>query len=231
MIAAPHGVPGSLLIGPFLRMAQGQNELNEHNTAPGVWTHGDGWGAVFQGDDGRQVVRSVEACWDDARIEPLRDRRILLLHARRASQGRVVLENTHPFREAIGGESWFFCHNGTVRGLELHGRTDSQEVFDRLLPFVRDGRILPGLREVYGAIDDFTSLNSYLLGPDALWVVSLCTKDPTYYELALTETEFGPIVSSEPLPALAGERTEIPSGRVVYVDRRSGAVETYMIDA
>jgi len=109
MIAAPSGLPGRLLIDPFLRFGRGRNTTNEVNTELGKVTHGDGWGAVYESEGSLQVHRSVEPCWEGEEIEALREKRVFLLHARRASQGGVALENTHPFEQEIDGARWFFC--------------------------------------------------------------------------------------------------------------------------
>jgi len=231
MIAAPMGLPGRLVIDALVRMAKGQNALNEVNTVFGEWTHADGWGAVYE-DQGRlQIQRSLAACWDDPSIEKLRDRRVFLLHARKASVGGVTLEDTHPFEREIDGARWFFCHNGTVRDplpaplAPTQGNTDSEGLFHLLLPHLHQGSVLTGLREVCSGILNFTSLNCFLLGPSDLWAACLHTANPVYYTLTLTETDAGPVVSSEPLDELAGSKTALSRGTVVQIDRATGTIE------
>jgi len=233
MIAAPLGVSGSLLIEPFLRMAQGRNALNEHNTAYGEWTHANGWGVVYEEDGRLRIDRSILACWEDPAIHALRDKRVFLLHARRASLGGVSLENTHPFEQEIDGACWSFCHNGTVRDellalptMAKEDATDSEKVFHRLMPYLHEGQVLKGFREVYCGFRNFTSLNTLLLGPDDFWAVSLCTRDPAYYTLTLADADNGPMVSSEPLVEFSKRQTPISDGTGVHVDRRTGTVET-----
>jgi len=230
MIAAPLGVPGSLVVDPLLRMARGENALNEHNTSVGHWVHRDGWGAVYEERGRVRIIRGTDPCWEDPAIESMRDREVFLLHARRASRGLVSLENTHPFEQDVDGARWGFCHNGTAKGLGSADRSDSAEIFRRLRPHLSDDRVLEGIRAVYGAILDYTSLNSFLLGPEALWAVCLHTENPDYYTLTLAETDDGPIVSSEPLDELAGEQTTILNGTVLWINRWSGAIETHTLD-
>ncbi len=231
MITAPLGVPGRLVIDPFVQMAQGLNAVNEINTSYGKWVHGHGWGAVYEKNGHLKILRSVEACWDDPVLETLRDERIFLLHARKASQGAVVLDNTHPFDYEVDGAHWIYCHNGTVRDsletpstLQKTESTDSEKIFHLLLPYMRNNRVLSGLRSVYGEIRDFTCLNSFLLGPEAFWAVSLYAENPNYYALSLTKGPDGPIFSSEPLAEISGTRTIIPNGHAVYVDRSTGKI-------
>jgi predicted glutamine amidotransferase len=237
MIAAPTGLFGQLLVDGFLRMSQGRNALNELNTGFGKITHADGWGAVFVDGEEVRVHRSVAPCWRDPSIEPLRDKSVLLLHARRASKGSVTLDNVHPFEQEIGGERWFFCHNGTVRGelpitetLTKADPTDSERLFHLLRPYIAAGDVLAGIREVCGGISDFTCLNSFLLGPDALWVVCLHTEHPVYYTMTLATTEHGPIVSSEPLGELGPTSFSLPNGSLLHIDRRTGTIDTYTLE-
>lgn len=229
MIAAPMGLPGHALIDPFARMARGENALNEHNTKLGEWTHPHGWGAVYEDHGGIQAIRGTTACWDDRDLRTLLDRRVFLLHARRASLGSVTAENTHPFEEKVDGSSWFFCHNGTVRGIASPGESDSREIFRRLLPYVREGRTLEGIREVYGGFEDFSSLNSFLLGPEEFWAVCSYSRNPAYYTLALAQTEDGPIVASEPLAEFPDGRVELSNRTILRIDRRSGENEQHAL--
>ena len=76
---------------------------------------------------------------------------------------------------------------------------------------------------------DFTSLNSFLFGPSDLWAVCLHTENPAYYTLTLAETEHGPIISSEPLPELGGNQTQIPNRTIFHINRRSGAIENHAL--
>jgi hypothetical protein len=58
----------------------------------------------------------------------------------------------------------------------------------------------------------------------------MSTENPAYYTLALVETDAGPIVSSEPLREFAGKQTPLPSGTVVQIDRRTGKIETHVLN-
>jgi glutamine amidotransferase len=61
----------------------------------------------------------------------------VIAHIRKATQGRVALENTHPFVRELWGRYWVFAHNGDLRGFRprLHGAfrpvgdTDSELAF------------------------------------------------------------------------------------------------------
>ena len=61
----------------------------------------------------------------------------VIAHIRKATQGRVALENTHPFVRELWGRYWVFAHNGDLKGFapRLHGafrpvgETDSERAF------------------------------------------------------------------------------------------------------
>ena len=41
----------------------------------------------------------------------------IVAHIRKATQGRVALENTHPFVRELWGRYWVFAHNGDLKDL------------------------------------------------------------------------------------------------------------------
>ena len=221
-------------MSPFERMATGMNKLSEYNRQLGMYTHGHGWGAVLQGQSEDHTARSAHACWAKDELLVLQDQHVLILHARMASQGAIHLDNVHPFRAQCNEKVWNFCHNGTVnqqltvpQTLSKSDCTDSEAVFHQLLPYLKTSRIIEGFRSIYGAIHDFTSLNTLLLGPDALWVVCLYTEMPEYYTLHLTQTERGPIVSSEPVSEFDSQWDALSSGQILSIDRASGAIQSF----
>jgi len=216
-------------------MAQGLNGLNEMNRAWGTLTHGHGWGWVeseSQGED--RLHRSIGACWEDGSIESLHDRNVLLLHARLASQGAVNEGNVHPFQAMVNGRRWSYCHNGTVKQalhvpttLKKPDCTDSEIVFHHLLPYLETDP-LRGLRTIYGGIHDYSCLNSFLLGPDALWAVCMYATTPDYYTLHLSVSDHGPILSSEPL-AEFGSHAPLANGQILRIDRMQGTIDRFLL--
>jgi len=88
--------------------------LIEHNTTLGEFNHPDGWGAVYKERGSFELYCSVRPCWQDNGIKRLKERKIILMHARRASLGQVSLGNVHPFTLEHNGKSLYFCHNGTI---------------------------------------------------------------------------------------------------------------------
>jgi len=103
--------------------------------------HKDGFGiAFFEGRGVRLFVDAQSArtspVADMVRSYPIRSDNIIA-HIRKATQGRVALENTHPFQRELWGRYWVFAHNGDVKGFSprLHasfkpvGSTDSELAF------------------------------------------------------------------------------------------------------
>ena len=103
--------------------------------------HKDGFGiAFFEGAGVRLLVDAQSArCSPMAemvRRYPIKSENIVA-HIRKATQGRVALENTHPFVRELWGRYWVFAHNGDLKDFapRLHGAfhpvggTDSERAF------------------------------------------------------------------------------------------------------
>ena len=118
--------------------------------------HDSGWGmAVYERADGAQpqLVRFPEAAYTDGeflRATELRGR-VFNVHVRRATMGRLALENTHPF--CLGSNT--LGHNGTIvryprlvePGMRRpDGDTDSEYLFNRLMHDFDPGDPVESLR-------------------------------------------------------------------------------------
>ena len=103
--------------------------------------HKDGFGiAFFEGKGVRLFVDRTSArvspVAEMVRRYPIRSENIVA-HIRKATQGQVALENTHPFVRELWGRYWVFAHNGDLKGYapRLHGAfrpvgdTDSERAF------------------------------------------------------------------------------------------------------
>ncbi len=103
--------------------------------------HKDGFGIAFFEDRGlRHFIdhhgarRSPVA--ELVKRYPIKSDNVIA-HIRKATQGRVALENTHPFMRELWGRYWVFAHNGDLKGFvpRLHGafrpvgETDSERAF------------------------------------------------------------------------------------------------------
>lgn len=103
--------------------------------------HKDGFGiGFFEGKGLRLFVDPAGAkaspVAEMVRRYPIRSENVVA-HIRKATQGRVALENTHPFVRELWGRYWLFAHNGDLKGFapRLHGAfrpvgdTDSEHAF------------------------------------------------------------------------------------------------------
>ena len=109
----------------------------------------------------------------------------VIAHIRKATQGRVALENTHPFVRELWGRYWVFAHNGDLKDFapRLHGSfqpvgtTDSERAFCWILqelakshagvPSVAELSIT--LRELAADIARHGTFNFLLSNGQALW--------------------------------------------------------------
>lgn len=111
--------------------------------------HRDGWGvAFFEGRGVRMFLdpqpSSVSPVAELVRHYPIRSLNVIA-HIRKATQGPVGLENTHPFMRELWGRYWIFAHNGNLTtyaplldGSFLPvGQTDSERAFCHLLQTLR----------------------------------------------------------------------------------------------
>ena len=111
--------------------------------------HADGFGIAFFEHAGCRVFLDYEASAHSSVADfvhryPIKSTHVIA-HIRKATQGRVALENTHPFQREMWGQNWIFAHNGNLvdfappRGQFYRpvGDTDSEAAFCMLLERLR----------------------------------------------------------------------------------------------
>ena len=151
--------------------------------------HKDGFGIAFF--EGRGLRHFVDH--HSARISPLAElvkhypikSDNVIAHIRKATQGGVSLENTHPFQRELWGRYWVFAHNGNLEGFNprLHaafkpvGATDSERAFCWLMqelgkahcdvPSVEE--LSHTLRELMPQLARHGTFNMLLSNGQALW--------------------------------------------------------------
>ncbi|WP_426173534.1 class II glutamine amidotransferase [Massilia sp. TWR1-2-2] len=112
-------------------------------------THHDGWGiAFFEGAGVRLFVDHQAAIASPVaaliKSYPIKSRNVIA-HIRKATQGKVALENCHPFVRELWGRYWVFAHNGDLKefapvlggAFRPVGSTDSERAFCYLLQQLR----------------------------------------------------------------------------------------------
>jgi len=106
--------------------------------------HKDGWGIALHTPGGCRLytdylpsIHSPLAA--QFRQSPIKAR-CVVAHIRKATQGRVSLENSHPFTRELWGQTWSFAHNGDLKlyapppGRYVPwGDTDSERAFCHIL--------------------------------------------------------------------------------------------------
>ena len=151
--------------------------------------HKDGFGiAFFEGPGVRLLVDAQSArtspVAEMVRRFPIKSNQIVA-HIRKATQGAIALQNTHPFARELWGRYWIFAHNGDLPDYRpyLHGafrpvgQTDSERAFCWLMQeFAKAHASLPPvaeltrtLRELVPPIAARGSFNFLLSNGEALW--------------------------------------------------------------
>ena len=151
--------------------------------------HKDGFGIAFFEDRGLRhfIDHHAAHCSPVAELikrYPIRSDNVIA-HIRKATQGRVALENAHPFVRELWGRYWVFAHNGDLKGFRprLHGafrpvgETDSEHAFCWLMqelakahasvPTVEE--LTHTLRELLPQPARHGSFNLLLSNGQALW--------------------------------------------------------------
>ena len=151
--------------------------------------HKDGFGIAFFEDRGLRTFVDAKSARESPVAElvqryPIRSGNVIA-HIRKATQGGVALENTHPFVRELWGRYWVFAHNGDLRGFapRLHGAfrpvgdTDSERAFCWLMQeLAKSHASLPSvaelthtLRELIPKIAAFGTANFRLSNGEAMW--------------------------------------------------------------
>jgi len=162
--------------------------------------HKDGFGiAFFEGAGVRLFVDAQSASTSPVaqmvRTYPIRSSHIIA-HIRKATQGAVLLENTHPFVRELWGRYWVFAHNGNLVDFDprLHaafrpvGSTDSERAFCWLMQELSKahatvpsiGELTTTLGELVPLVARHGTFNFMLSNGQALW--AHCSTNLYYIE-------------------------------------------------
>lgn len=136
----------------------------------GTDVHADGWGiAFFEGHGVRLFLDPLPSAQSSiaelVRNYPIRSLNVIA-HIRKATQGVVSLENTHPFMRELWGRYWVFAHNGNLPQFQpvLYGdfmpvgNTDSELIFCWLLQSLRQrfGNAPPSRAVLFSALHELS---------------------------------------------------------------------------
>lgn len=133
--------------------------------------HSDGWGIAFFENKGvRQFLdpqpSSTSPIAEFVRNYPIKSKSVIA-HIRKATQGVVSLENTHPFQREMWGYYWVFAHNGNLENFNPKldgffqpvGNTDSERIFCYMMQSLRAefGDQYPGSEKIFSHIHKISS--------------------------------------------------------------------------
>jgi predicted glutamine amidotransferase len=158
--------------------------------------HADGWGiAFFEGRGVRLFLdpqpSATSPIAELVRNYPIRSKNVIA-HIRKATQGIVSLENTHPFLRELWGRYWVFAHNGNLPQFQPQldgdfvpvGNTDSERIFCWLLQSLRSrfGVTPPGRDDLFEAVHELIhplsgmGIFNFLLS-DGEWMMVHCSTE------------------------------------------------------
>jgi predicted glutamine amidotransferase len=132
----------------------------------GTDVHADGWGIAFFEGRGVRLFLDPQPSTQSPIAELVRHYPIrslnVIAHIRKATQGVVSLENTHPFQREFWGRYWVYAHNGNLPHFQPVldgsfvpvGNTDSERILCWLLQSLRQrfGNAPPARDELFAAL-------------------------------------------------------------------------------
>ena len=151
--------------------------------------HKDGFGIAFFEDRGLRLFVDHHSARRSPVAElvkryPIKSDNVIA-HIRKATQGHVALENTHPFMRELWGRYWVFAHNGDLKGFNprLHGayrpvgQTDSERALCWLMQELAKAHAsVPSVEELTTTLAELLPLpaqhgtfNMLLSNGQALW--------------------------------------------------------------
>ncbi|BBI98927.1 class II glutamine amidotransferase [Ferrigenium kumadai] len=133
--------------------------------------HADGWGIAFFEGKGVRLFLDPQPSAQSPVAELVRNYPIrslnVIAHIRKATQGIVSLENTHPFQRELWGQYWVFAHNGNLPQFQPEldgsflpvGDTDSERIFCWLLQSLRSrfDDVPPAREALFDALHELTT--------------------------------------------------------------------------
>ena len=151
--------------------------------------HKDGFGIAFFEDRGLRTFVDHHSARASPVAELVKHYPIksdnVIAHIRKATQGRVALENTHPFMRELWGRYWVLAHNGDLKNFQprLHGAfrpvgdTDSERAFCWLMQELAKAHAsVPSVAELTATLDELLpslaahgTFNLLLSNGQALW--------------------------------------------------------------
>jgi predicted glutamine amidotransferase len=194
--------------------------------------HADGWGIAFYEQRGCRLFHDPSPSAHSPMAQfiqqfPIKSTNVVA-HIRKASRGRVCVENTHPFHREVWGRSWVFAHNGLLRGIRRRpltwyrpiGTTDSEHAFCYMLDRVRQEfasppavpRLARLLQTLGTELSDLGEFNFLLC--DARAMFAFCSKKLVFIQ---RQAPFARAVLADDELEVDFTKVTTPTDRVVVV--------------
>ncbi|MBI3902912.1 MAG: class II glutamine amidotransferase [Nitrosomonadales bacterium] len=161
--------------------------------------HADGWGIAFFEGCGVRLFLDPQPSAQSPIAELVRNYPIrslnVIAHIRKATQGVVSLENTHPFQRELWGRYWVYAHNGNLPQFlpQLDssflpvGNTDSERIFCWLLQSLRQrfSDAAPSRDELFAAVHELIlplsgmGIFNFMLS-NGEWLMAHCSTELSY---------------------------------------------------
>ncbi len=223
------------LIHDFILMAADQNERHENNI-DGPYKHGDGWGTAYLENGQLKIFRSTQPVYEDDRINQFKNSKsnLVILHARKASKGRVDIRNVHPFECQLHGHRYLFFHNGTIHDplpfdsdFTPKSDTDSERLFYYLLSGSHGQLSSDHLKAKLTQLKNYTAANFILTDGETNFAGNWYSENPNYYTMKLLRKPELVIVASEVLPHYRAENwIKLENRDVVLIPSRTDGISS-----
>lgn len=195
--------------------------------------HRDGWGIGFFEGNGVRVFLDPEpsahsVLADLVRSYPIRSLNVIA-HIRKATEGEILLENTHPFMRELWGRNWLFAHNGHLPDFRPElggimtpvGTTDSEWVFCWLLERLRQrfGAAPPTRDDLFNALGELVlsfadqGISNFLLSNGEV-LIAHCS---THLSYIVRKAPFGEAHLSDEDMTVDFRQLTTPSDRVAVI--------------
>lgn len=236
-VASKETAPASVL-GDFANLAM-TGKVKQSMTD----CHQDGWGiAGYLGGRATYFGRSSKGAVADAEnFERASNKalnsgsKIIVAHIRKASEGEIKVENSHPF---ILGD-WIFCHNGNVfdssklviLSCTYEGSTDSERMFKFLVSKLEHRGPRYYREALFAAIKElkekcrYTSLTFLLSSGEYLIGYRDFSEEEDYYTLFYAYAHNCIMFCSEQLPGR--EWIEMNNRELIMITKTGDFIETY----
>jgi len=195
--------------------------------------HSDGWGVGFFEGKGVRLFLDPQPSAHSPVAELVRSYPIhslnVIAHIRKATQGRVALENTHPFNRELWGQQWLFAHNGNLPQFQAPmkcspvpvGDTDSERIFCWILQKLRErfGDHAPEAQALFAELRGLTltfaglGISNYLLSNGEV-LVAHCSTRLSYI---IREAPFGEAHLSDEDVTVDFSQLTTPNDRVAVI--------------